>query len=419
MYFDARSAKALAPGNHIVVDACPGLRLVARDTKKTWIYRFKDPTTGLMKQTKIGSWPAIGPLDAAIKWQALRELRDAGEMPTKKSYANVTPDTEIYTLKDLVRDYADGHLDKRRKPKSALLMRQRLTKAISEHTDMSVKLVNRKFVFNFIEGFSATPVLASSIKTELGAAWSYALDAGRIDGELPNWWILVSGRKLRSKGAIRDGKHKGTAKRVLTGSEIKTLMQSDMPLFSQQVRDFLQIQLWTCTRGAEIVQMQSSQFTQEKDGLWWTIPKDLTKGMHNEAATDLRVPIVGRIIEIVQRLKLNGLEWMFPSVSRKGIIRHQQQTYMQTKVNYRQPYCKVRPDHIRQSLSVTHWSPHDLRRTGRTILASIKCPNEIGEAILGHVKPGVVGTYNLYEYDSERRDWLTLLDAHLESFITA
>ena len=104
---------------------------------------------------------------------------------------------------------------------------------------------------------------------------------------------------------------------------------------------------------------------------------------------------------------------MFPSVSRKGVVSHQKQAYMQSKVNYQQPYCKSRKDHARQRLSVTHWSPHDLRRTGRTLLAAMGCPDEIGEAILGHVKPGVVGLYNMYAYDAERRHWLTLLAGRL------
>lgn len=39
MYFDARAAKLLQPGAHIVVDGCRGLRLMASATRKTWAYR--------------------------------------------------------------------------------------------------------------------------------------------------------------------------------------------------------------------------------------------------------------------------------------------------------------------------------------------------------------------------------------------
>ena len=49
------------------------------------------------------------------------------------------------------------------------------------------------------------------------------------------------------------------------------------------------------------------------------------------------------------------------------------------------------------------------------MLAALGCPNEIGEAILGHVQPGVVGTYNLHDYDKERRHWLKVLADRLES----
>ena len=66
-------------------------------------------------------------------------------------------------------------------------------------------------------------------------------------------------------------------------------------------------------------------------------------------------------------------------------------------------------------LPVTKWTPHDLRRTARTLLASIGCPNEVAEAIMGHMPADIVGTYNLHSYDSERRHWLTLLSQRLES----
>lgn len=43
----------------------------------------------------------------------------------------------------------------------------------------------------------------------------------------------------------------------------------------------------------------------------------------------------------------------------------------------------------------------------------------MGEAILGHVLPGVAGDYNLYRYDKERCHWLAALNARLEDIIAA
>jgi hypothetical protein len=42
------------------------------------------------------------------------------------------------------------------------------------------------------------------------------------------------------------------------------------------------------------------------------------------------------------------------------------------------------------------------------------CPDSVAEALLGHVQPGIQGTYNRHGYDKERRQWLTALDVKLE-----
>lgn len=46
---------------------------------------------------------------------------------------------------------------------------------------------------------------------------------------------------------------------------------------------------------------------------------------------------------------------------------------------------------VRGSLRPTHWSAHHLRSTGRTMLAEVGCPEEVGEAIMGRLTAGVSG----------------------------
>lgn len=418
MYFDARAAKALAPDTHIVVDGCPGLRLQATETKKTWTYRYKSPVDGRMKQVRIGGWPEMALSAAVAKWEGLRIRREAGEdiSVTRRGerLATRSVPSSGYTVGKMVQDYADGYLDKRRKAKGAQAVRRRLIAATAAYKSTPVAMITRSMAFDLIESLSDRPVLANSVKTELAAALDHALDAGRVPDDTPNWWRQVFRKKLRSLGAMRDGKRKGTGKRVLTIAEVHTLLTAELSMFSQQVQDFLVLQLWTCTRGAEIVQMRPEHISRELDGLWWTVPKDLLKTLHVDAVNDFRVPLEGRAAAVVERLLIPGGQWLFPSRSRRGEIRSQTQAYMQSKVHYLQPYSKCRPDHVRRRLSVSHWSPHDLRRTGRTWLAALGCPHEVGEAILGHVLPGVAGDYNLYAYDKERRQWLAALSVRLE-----
>ncbi|MEY1230683.1 hypothetical protein AB7107_14815 [Proteus terrae] len=68
-------------------------------------------------------------------------------------------------------------------------------------------------------------------------------------------------------------------------------------------------------------------------------------------------------------------------------------------------------------LDIPDWSPHDLRRTVRTGLAKLGCPNEVGEAILGHSRSGIEGTYDLYNYASECKVWLQKWVDHMGSLV--
>lgn len=70
-------------------------------------------------------------------------------------------------------------------------------------------------------------------------------------------------------------------------------------------------------------------------------------------------------------------------------------------------------------MPVTNWTPHNLRRTGRTLLAALGCPREIAEAVVGHMPPAMEATYNVHTYDAERVEWLQRLDAHLASLASA
>lgn len=136
--------------------------------------------------------------------------------------------------------------------------------------------VTRAVAFDFLESLAKRPVVAANLRAELGAAWEYALDAGRLDENVPNWWRQVMRGRLRSKGKVREGGHVGTAKRVLTEAELARLVPW-LGNFSELVRDVLTLYLWTCARGAEILAMKASEISKEANGWWWTCPKRKTK----------------------------------------------------------------------------------------------------------------------------------------------
>src|SRR5262249_8414294 len=52
---------------------------------------------------------------------------------------------------------------------------------------------------------------------------------------------------------------------------------------------------------------------------------------------------------------------------------------------------------------VTDWTLHDLRRTARSLMSRAGVPTDHAERCLGHVMPGVRGTYDRHEYQEEKR----------------
>jgi integrase len=422
--FDPREAKLLQPGEHMKIDGCPGLRLEASEKYRTWTYRYKSPVDNRMRQIRLGRWPAMSYAAALGEWDKARQDRERGEdvaiqirqerQEKKALSAKRTDDISplTYPVRHCIEDYT-RHLTRVRKEKGVSEIRRLFSTMLpDDFMAMPVSKVTRAIAFNVLEARLDTPVLAANLKGELAGAWDYALDAGRIPEETPNWWRQIMRGKLRSKGRKVAGEYV-TARRVLSQDELRTLL-AFMPNFSRLVEDGLYLYLWTGCRGSEIVQIEGKEVEEVDGALWWTIPKAKTKNARYPHATDLRVPLFGRACEVVTRRKrLYGEGHLFPS--RSGRYPYSEQKVFGCGVHFHMPYSNTKSKRERERLTVTHWAPHDLRRTVRTHLAALGCPDHVAEAVLGHMPSGIRGVYDRHSYDAERLEWLSKWDALLNS----
>lgn len=413
--FDARAAKALAAGDHLTFAEAPGLRLVASATVRAWIYRYRSPVDGRMRQVRLGRWPAMGWPAALGAWERVRAERDAGADPAAQRRAQrveaaAKDASRAYTVRKACDDYLAAYA-RQVAAKTFAEAERILASDLGALADRPAATITRADAFALIEARSTHPVQAARLRQLLGAVWDRALDAGRLPPEVPNWWRLVLRGKLASRGKLVGGEHRGEGRRALTEPELALLLPW-LPNFSRDVDDALTLQLWTCCRGAEVVQMEGAELTDESDGLWWTVPRVKLKMRRLPTLGDLRVPLVGRAAAVARRrLAAASGSYLFPSRAERG---HIEQKALGVAVWMHMPRCSTRPAWERPRLPVIDWAPHDLRRTGRTMLAALGCPDEVGEAILGHMQPGVRGLYNVHRYDAERRTWLTRLAARLE-----
>jgi integrase len=350
-------------------------------------------------------------VEAAQAWQAKRLERSSGSEPGKTEKVR---SSRPYTVAALVANYLSGQIDVSRSDAGALAARRRLESAIEPIASRAAASITRSDAFELLEAYRSVPTAAAKLRSLLGGAWDYALDAGRIDGDTPNWWRVIMRGRLKSKGKIIGGEHQGQTRRVLQAEEVKSLL-AWLPNMHALGRDCIVMYLWTATRGVEFLSIRSEHVRKEADGWWWTCPKSATKNARHAAAVDLRVPLVGRALEVVQRrLKAVGRSgYLFEDLRGEPYTQHDFSTYIYSL----QPYSAKAAMREGEGLvlPVTQWTPHNLRRTARTLLASLGCPNEVGEAILGHLPAEIVGTYNAYTYDAERRHWLMLLSQRLVS----
>ncbi len=60
---------------------------------------------------------------------------------------------------------------------------------------------------------------------------------------------------------------------------------------------------------------------------------------------------------------------------------------------------------------------HDIRRTVRTHLSALRIGEEVREAVLAHVRPGIKGVYDQHHYLEEKREALTLWNARLRDIV--
>jgi len=118
-------------------------------------------------------------------------------------------------------------------------------------------------------------------------------------------------------------------------------------------------------------------------------------------------------------LKLSTVQYPFQSVKTGKPI--QQKSLSEMKWQLKNPDKLTNRRNLRAEqtwlTSIDDWSPHDLRRTVRTGLSRLGCPSEVAEAVLGHSRKGIEGTYDLHGYEKECKAWLQKWAEHLAGLL--
>lgn len=415
----SRTVEVMKPGDKIKADKGEnaGLRVKCGATGvKTFFYRYTSPITEKLVQVKIGNFPETTLAEARLKLQRLKQIRRQGRCPRTEANEQQKLEKELveqveksFTVEDLIELYLNQYIEDRKTPSGQVIAGARKPKgqsetrrtlygdAIPQLGKLPADAVTRKVVVDMIMAIvqRGANVQAGNVLREFSAAYEFAIGLGYFSDEFANPALLAKSSLRQTR--VRLTSQRG--KRVLSDTELAVLLKwmpgSDYTVTQKNV---LRFALWTGCRTGEIC-----------NAAWRDIDLENQTFHLRESKTEVEryVQLSNQAIGFLTTLRLTTGEYLFPSQKTRLPIQQKQLT--------EQAWRLRKSDRM---VDLPAWTPHDLRRSVRTGLSRLQCPAEVAEAVLGHSRQGIEGTYDLHRYEMECKHWLQKWADHLDSLVS-
>lgn len=382
-----------------------GLRISPKG-RKTWIYMYR--FEGKARRMTLGTYPAM-PLTEAHKAHAdacdkLKHNIDPGSLRVQANIERRKAET--------VKELADLYLEKWARPRKRSwrederILYKDIIPVIGDQKAVDIR---RREIIQILDGVAerGSPIQANRTLACVRKMFNYAVSRDIIESS--------PCQQIRAPGAekCRD--------RTLTPDEIKTLWASlddtckprqesveNRLAISPTIALALKLQLVTAQRKGEVISARWDEL--DLDSGWWTIPAEKAK---NKLAH--RVPLSPLALEVIESIKQATLkhdedgneilsDWLFPSprgnkpitpsAVNRGILNN------------------------RELIGLPPFTPHDLRRTAATQMASSGITRLVISKILNHAETSVTAVYDRHGYDTEKRRALDAWGRKLEDIIT-
>lgn len=409
-----REIRNLKSGERLVDQGdSSGLR-IEKSTKGiiSFFYRYRHPVSNQIKQIKLGVYPELSLAQARVKLLELKAKRASGIDPRsfieeRKRQAEkkfVESSKSVFTIEDMVELYLtqliEDHITESgeriagtRVRKGQIETRRTLTyDVVSVIGNRDAAKLSRKEISELIMGIvnRGAPVQAGCVLRELCLAYDHAIGFDWFSEDFSNPAEKAK-RTLKQKVKLTNSKGNRAFSDKELSKFIRWLPESKL---SMSVKGVFLLTIWTGCRTGEICTARWEHVDLDKGTLHLPSTKSRTKR---------DVQLSRQAVDYLRSIKLVTGEYLFPS--------------QKTKKALTQNHLTSQTWHLRKNgdmLDIEHWTPHDLRRTVRTGLARLRVSNEVAEAVLGQAPKGIVGTYNLHQYEDECREALQMWADHIE-----
>lgn len=417
-----------ATEKYIAIPGHSNLCLRLRPGRKDWFFRYR-LNDGPVKKIHLGKYPDIGLKAAQNLARDNRELLENQTDPqvfrkqqeiaqqTAKAVAETLPQTveDLFNLweKTELRYRSTGNGKYAGRFDDGASVRRAFEKdvfpKIGSLPPSTVRRANLLAVIDEIK-HRGSPRMAGVVLTDMRQMFGFALDREIIDTD-------------PSSGLSRK-KHGGNAnerERVLTDEEIKMLALAAPKTLISRSNHAVWIMLSTCCRIGEITKAKWSEVN--LDSGEWFIPEDnaknrkaLTINLSDFALMHFRaLRAYAEENALIRGIPIS--EWIMPARHRTG---HVCPKSLRKQITDRQridnkPMSRRSPLTKGLVLPGGKWLPHDLRRTGATLMGNLGIRGDVIEKCLNHNEPNrIKRIYQRQEMRPEMTEAWRLLGERLE-----
>jgi integrase len=353
-----RTVDALKPGQSIADLEIPGFTARCLPSGAiSYDFRYRTPTSRERRRLSLGLHGAITPDQARA-----RAEKRLDELAKEVDPAAARQRQRAATVNALLDNYVERVLGKKRSKPAQVSAFDRLIRP--QIGDRSIYDLNRSDIAELFDGIedASGPVMADRTLAYLRAAFS---------------WQQLRDDKFISpiiKGMARTKPKERARSRILSDDELRAIWKATegQGAFHALIRFLL-------LTGARRTEASAMSWT-EIDGTDWTLP-----AARNKTKVDLVRPLSKAVQEIIPS---RASHYVFSTDGGKTPI---------------SGFSKFKAGLDKQS-GVTGWTPHDLRRTARSLMSRAAVPSDHAERCLGHVIGGVRGTYDRHEYHKEKAE---------------
>ena len=424
---------------------------------KIWIFVYT--IAGKRRQMNLGDYPDISLgkvkdrlLDVKTALKDGKDPQEVGfewhknpERDKREAAKALETDRKNPTVTKLAREYMEKHAKKNKRESSWTEDERLLTiNVLPVWGDRKAKDIRKRDVVLLLESYSDRPALTHNVFKLVRKMYNFAVSRDILENT-PCLGIKVDEiATIASRDRVlKEPNDNNGVDEILTFW--KELEKASM---SEEVKRILKLLLVTGQRPGEVAGIHSSEIgverKEQKDDkgnvirewseTWWTIPvsRRKVKEKSKNPPQPHRVFLSALALELIG----NADGYKFPSpkngqTDENGVIYcdHINENAVAYAIrrnlkNYKPRRAikgkviimvNVRED---RKMKIEHFTPHDLRRTCSTRLAELGYKDEVNDAILGHVKKGVVGIYNRYKYDREKLSAMESWERKLNSIIT-